>query len=181
VLVAYLAGLGDGIHWDKRAVKLCSMGRFSPSSRWISPYPCRDRSYGMVCFYFETSQILIGARGFCALSCFINCMGSKAIGRLAAFASWWTLGGTVVLVVTLLVKAPMHNPASFVFFDYENTTGYGSKGFVVMLGFIQAVYALEGAETAAQVAEEARNAEWLAPLGIASSVAGSWLVGVACE
>ena len=50
-----------------------------------------------------------------------------------------------------------------------------------MLGFLQAVYALEGAETAAQVAEEAKRADWLAPLGIASSIAGSWLIGVICE
>jgi amino acid transporter len=91
------------------------------------------------------------------------------------------LGGTLVLVITLLVKAPHRNDANFVFFNFENTTGYSSKGFVVMLGFLQAVYALEGAETAAQVAEEAKRADWLAPLGIASSIAGSWLIGVICE
>jgi hypothetical protein len=32
---------------------------------------------------------------------------------------WWTLGGTVVLVITLLVKAPMRDPAHFVFLDFE--------------------------------------------------------------
>lgn len=103
------------------------------------------------------------------------------MGRIAAFASYWTLGGTVILVVTLLVKAPVRQPAHFVFLDYENYTGWNSKGFVVLLGFLQAVYTLEGAETAAQVAEEARNADWLAPLGIASSIASSWLVGLICK
>lgn len=81
----------------------------------------------------------------------------------------------------LLVKAPEKNDAHFVFLDFENFTGWDSRGFVVILGFLQAVYALEGAETAAQVAEEAKNAEWLAPLGIASSIAGSWLIGFVCE
>ncbi|KAG8682806.1 hypothetical protein FRC08_014714, partial [Ceratobasidium sp. 394] len=35
-----------------------------------------------------------------------------------------------------------------------------------------------GAETSAQVAEEARNAEWLAPIGIAVSILGSWFIGL---
>jgi amino acid transporter len=119
-------------------------------------------------------------RGFCLLGGIINSLGSKFVGRLAAFASWWTLGGTICLAIILLVKAPQHNSAHFVFLDFENFSGWSSEGFVVLLGFLQAVYALEGAETAAQVAEEARNADWLAPLGIASSVAGSWLIGLIC-
>lgn len=57
-------------------------------------------------------------------------------------------------------------------------TGYSSRGFVVLLGFLQAVYTLEGCETAAQVAEESRRSELLAPLAIVASIAGSWLVGL---
>ncbi|KAG8691767.1 hypothetical protein FRC09_011527 [Ceratobasidium sp. 395] len=95
-----------------------------------------------------------------------------------AIGIWWTLMGTIILVVTLLVKSPTKNSASFVFTDLENFTGWENKGFVVLLGFLQAVYTLEGAETSAQVAEEARNAEWLAPIGIATSIVGSWFIGL---
>lgn len=42
-----------------------------------------------------------------------------------------------------------------------------------MLGFLQAVYTLEGAETGAQVAEEAKNAEVAAAIAIVASIAGS--------
>jgi len=70
------------------------------------------------------------------------------------------------------------NTAEFVFTDLENFTGWGNKGFVVLLGFLQAVYTLEGCETAAQVAEEAQRAEVLAPLGIVVSIAGSWFIGL---
>ena len=86
-----------------------------------------------------------------------------------------------MLVITLLVKAPHRNDARYVFLNFENFTGWDSKGFVVLLGFLQAVYSLEGAETAAQVAEEARNADWLAPVGIASSIAMAWMIGLICE
>ena len=36
----------------------------------------------------------------------INTIGTKAIGHMSTFNLWWTLGGTFVLVITLLVKAP---------------------------------------------------------------------------
>lgn len=75
-------------------------------------------------------------------------------------------------------------------------TGWGSRGFVVLLGFLQvnvilfarlhnklrgyeAIYTLEGCETAAQVAEEAKRAEVLAPLAVVGSIAGSWIIGLA--
>ncbi|KAJ7268040.1 amino acid/polyamine transporter I [Mycena rebaudengoi] len=108
----------------------------------------------------------------------MNTIGTKGIGRMSAFNVWWTLGGTFVLVITLLVKAPAKNTASFVFTDLENFTGWQNKGFVVLLGFLQAVYTLEGCETAAQVAEEAQRAEWLAPIAVVGSIIGSWLIGL---
>jgi len=109
----------------------------------------------------------------------VNTIGTRAIGGMSTFNLWWTLGGTLVLVITLLVKAPVRNTADFVFTDYQNFTGWSNKGFVVLLGFLQAVYTLEGCETAAQVAEEAQNAALLAPLGVVFSIVGSWLIGLA--
>ena len=50
---------------------------------------------------------------------------------------------------------------------------------MVLLGFLQAVYTLEGCETAAQVAEEAKRAEILAPLAVVGSIVGSWIIGLA--
>lgn len=43
----------------------------------------------------------------------------------------------------------------------------------------KAVYTLEGCETAAQVAEEAKRAEFLAPVAVVGSILGSWLIGLA--
>ncbi|KAI0733308.1 amino acid transporter [Fomitopsis betulina] len=109
----------------------------------------------------------------------INTIGTRAIGGMSSFSVWWTLGGTFVLVITLLVKAPVKNSPGFVFTDYQNFTGWSNKGFVVLLGFLQAVYTLEGCETAAQGAEEAQNAALLAPLGVVFSIIGSWFIGLA--
>ncbi|KAF8487943.1 amino acid transporter [Gautieria morchelliformis] len=118
------------------------------------------------------------AWGINILSGIINTFGTRAIGAVSKFNLWWTLGGTLFLVISLLAKAPHKNSAQFVFTDLENFTGWGNSGFVVLLGFLQAVYTLEGCETAAQVAEEAQRAEILAPVAIVSSVAGSWFIGL---
>ncbi|KAG1733265.1 amino acid permease-domain-containing protein [Suillus lakei] len=101
----------------------------------------------------------------------VNTIGTKAIGHMSTLFVWWTLGGTVVLVTTLLVKAPTMNSTDFVFTNVQNFTGWQSRGFVVLLGFLQAVYTLEGCETAAQVAEEAVRAEILAPLAVVQDIA----------
>jgi amino acid transporter len=47
------------------------------------------------------------AWGVNILSGIINTFGTKGVGRMSAFNVWWTLGGTFVLAVTLLVKAPV--------------------------------------------------------------------------
>jgi len=124
-------------------------------------------------------EIAAIAWGVNILSGIVNTVGIKAIGRISSFNVWWTLGGTFVLVITLLVKAPNKNTGTFVFTDYENFTGWTSKAFVVLLGFLQAVYTLEGCETAAQVAEEAQRAEILAPIAVVGSIVGSWFIGLA--
>lgn len=51
-------------------------------------------------------EITAIAWGVNIMSGIINTVGIKAIGAMSAFNLWWTLGGTFVLVITLLVKAP---------------------------------------------------------------------------
>ncbi|KAJ3542968.1 hypothetical protein NM688_g5918 [Phlebia brevispora] len=64
-------------------------------------------------------EVAVIAWGVNILSGVINTVGTKAIGAMSSFNLWWTLGGTLVLVVTLLVKAPEKNSAEFVFTDFE--------------------------------------------------------------
>ena len=52
-------------------------------------------------------EIAAIAWGVNVLSGIMNTVGTKAIGRMSAFNVWWTLGGTFVLVITLLVKTPV--------------------------------------------------------------------------
>lgn len=52
-------------------------------------------------------EITAIAWGVNIMSGIINTIGTKAIGTMSTFNLWWTLGGTLVLVITLLVKAPV--------------------------------------------------------------------------
>jgi len=52
-------------------------------------------------------EIVIIAWAANIFSGIINSIGTKAIGHMSTIFVWWTLGGTVFLVVTLLVKAPV--------------------------------------------------------------------------
>lgn len=51
-------------------------------------------------------EITAIAWGVNVASGLLNTIGTKAIGRMSSFNMWWTVGGTFVLVITLLVKAP---------------------------------------------------------------------------
>ncbi|CAE6528864.1 unnamed protein product [Rhizoctonia solani] len=145
---------------------------------WVSKMKSDKPVLGYVTgILYACAMIFTGTSGNLSTALYIASMAEVGTG-ITLSRVWWTLVGTVILVVTLLVKSPVKNSASFVFTDLENFTGWGNKGFVVLLGFLQAVYTLEGAETSAQVAEEARNAEWLAPIGIAASIVGSWFIGL---
>ena len=52
-------------------------------------------------------EIAAIAWGVNILSGIINTFGTKAISKMSSFNVWWTLGGTFVLAITLLVKSPV--------------------------------------------------------------------------
>lgn len=52
-------------------------------------------------------EIAAMAWGVNILSGILNTVGTKDVSRMSSFSVWWTLGGTFVLVITLLVKAPV--------------------------------------------------------------------------
>ncbi|KAK8869444.1 hypothetical protein IAR55_000008 [Kwoniella newhampshirensis] len=134
--------------------------RLRPQSKWLGFYTGNVYAWAMVftgtsgllsaALYMASALEVAGytltrveiaaiAWGFCILSGFVNSGGSKLVGRIATFASWWTLGGTVVLVVTLLVKAPVKNDAHFVFFDFENYTGSIAGSWLVGVVYLLAL------------------------------------------
>lgn len=67
---------------------------------------------------------------------------------------WWHALGTTALVITVLAKAPTHQPASVVFTKFYDGTGAGAIGwseraspaYVALIGILMAQYTLTGIE-----------------------------------
>jgi amino acid transporter len=86
----------------------------------------------------------------------------------------------------VLVRAPTHQPASFVFGKLNDDTGLdGSPGwsvraspaYVVCCGSLLAQFTILGYDASAHLAEETRKASRNAPIGIISSLVCSALLG----
>ncbi|RUP06355.1 amino acid/polyamine transporter I [Jimgerdemannia flammicorona] len=76
-----------------------------------------------------------------------------------------------------MIKAPTRQPASFVFGDYENRTGWDSNAYVILIALLQAQYTLTGYDSSAHMTEETRNAEIAGPVGMVMAIVVSTITG----
>ncbi|KAI9494491.1 amino acid/polyamine transporter I [Zychaea mexicana] len=91
--------------------------------------------------------------------------GIRFSGYLNVFTIYWVLIGTVVVIIVLLVMAPSHPPADWVFTSLHDLTGYNSPGLAFLLGLLQAGWVL--------IAEGSKNADRTGPRGIIIGVIGA--------
>mmetsp|Transcript_18068 Transcript_18068/g.16363 ORF Transcript_18068/g.16363 Transcript_18068/m.16363 type:complete len:561 (-) Transcript_18068:150-1832(-) len=124
------------------------------------------------------SQIL----GLYALMLFIagiiNTFAEVLLTSLCYISFVWQVAGTLVIVIWMLVKAPKLQTASFVFFQYNNNTGFDSLPYVALIGSLAAASVFTGYDTAAHVAEETHQAHTNAPLGMIGSVINAIILGL---
>jgi amino acid transporter len=94
--------------------------------------------------------------------------------------------GITAICITVLAKAPSHQPASFVFGHFRDGTGVdGADGwgvrasnvYVAVCGALLSQYTLTGFDASAHLSEETKKASWSAPIGVVSSVGFSSLFG----
>lgn len=64
----------------------------------------------------------------------------------------------VVIILTIAIKAPTHQPASFVFTHFNNETGWDSMPvYVILIGLLQAQFTLTGYDASAHLVEESKR------------------------
>jgi amino acid transporter len=74
---------------------------------------------------------------------------------------------TVILIVAVVLSSASHlNKASFVFFDYNNDTGFRSQVYVAIISILFSLYGLSGYEASSHMAEETHNARVNASMAI---------------
>ncbi|RUS33630.1 hypothetical protein BC938DRAFT_470816 [Jimgerdemannia flammicorona] len=108
----------------------------------------------------------------------VNVLGARVISGLNQLNVWWTSVGLLVVTSTLLIATPKLNGPEFVFWHYENHSGWNSETYVVLLGLLQGAYTLVGCESAAQINEETKRADTASPVAITMSMVTSWVLGL---
>lgn len=115
-----------------------------------------------------------------------NTFGVTALKYLNNVSIFFHSAGVTAVAIAVLAKAPTHQSAKFVFATFYNGTGLeetvgwnlrASPAYVAMCGVLKAQYTLTGFDASAHLSEETRRADWLAPIGVVSSVGFSSLFG----
>lgn len=116
----------------------------------------------------------------------VNTFGVHVLRYLNNVSIFLHSAGVTALCIAVLVKAPTHQSASFVFGKFNDGTGLdGAEGwserastaYVVFCGALLSQYTLTGFDASAHLSEETKRASWSAPIGVVSSVGFSALFG----
>ncbi|GAA5913479.1 hypothetical protein JCM8208_005192 [Rhodotorula glutinis] len=120
--------------------------------------------------------VLTGIAGL-AFFFIVNLFIVRVLDQMTKAFAIINISSVIATVIALAVCAPVKQSPSFVFTaeGFINETGWSNKGFVFLLGLIQAGFTFCGIEASAHLCEEAVDAARLAPIAV---LAGTALVGV---
>lgn len=98
-------------------------------------------------------QIYVVYLGYIAIACLLNTYGSRLLPSLNQAAIIWSLAGAAVIAVTCLAcSSGDYQPASFVFGEYINETGW-NNGVAWILGLLQSAFGLVGVDGVSHMVE----------------------------
>ncbi|MEV4504257.1 amino acid permease [Streptomyces klenkii] len=107
----------------------------------------------------------------------INQFGGRLLARLGEVSVWWHVLGVLLVVGVLALGPAHHQPASFVFGHFTNSTGFSSGWYVAALGLLLAQYTLTGYDASAHMTEETRDAARSGPRSMVTAVLVSLAAG----
>jgi amino acid transporter len=110
-------------------------------------------------------------------------------GLLNSFAVEWVawlnrgsmlvhMGGALVISFTLVVFAPHHQSASFVFAHFVNGTGWNNRLYIVLLGAVVPLLTFTGFDANGHKADETLGASRVAPKAMTRAVELSFVGGL---
>lgn len=120
-------------------------------------------------YEIERWQTVLVAYLVAFVSAGINIWGSHLLHRISKFILIWNVGSFIVVTITLLVTNDHKQPASFVFQDFQNTTGWGT-GMAAVIGILQACFGMCCYDAPSHMTEEMKSASKEAPKAIVLAV-----------
>ncbi|KIW08086.1 uncharacterized protein PV09_01026 [Verruconis gallopava] len=112
----------------------------------------------------------------------VNSFGLRVLRYLNNISVVLHTFGVTALGIAVLMKAPRHQPASFVFATfYDGTGGWSeraSSAYVVVCGLLLSQYTITGFDASAHLSEETLGAGRNAPFGVLMSIGASAVFGL---
>lgn len=99
----------------------------------------------------------------------VNVFMPHALHRLSRLVLLWNIGTFIVVIVTLLATNDHKQDASFVFYEFENLTGFTS-GMAIMIGIVQSIFGMCCYDAPCHMTEEMTHPSRDAPKSIILSV-----------
>lgn len=99
----------------------------------------------------------------------VNIYCPHLLDRISRFMLFWNIFSFVVVIITILAANDHKQPASFVFTDFQNATGF-SAGFAAVLGLLQSAFGMCCYEAPAHMTEEMKHASKEAPKAMVLAV-----------
>lgn len=108
----------------------------------------------------------------------VNLWGPHLLNRISRFILIWNVGSFLVIVIVLLATNDRKQSASFVFQEFQNSTGWGSS-MAAIIGILQACFGMCCYDAPAHMTEEMNSASKEAPKAIIMSVVLGAVTGFA--
>jgi len=102
---------------------------------------------------------------------------TKALHRIILWFAPINILATIGICIALLVLTPDKRSAQFVFTDIQDYSGWGSKGFSFLLGFLSVAWVMTDYDGTTHMSEETHDAAIRGPLAIRLAVLVSGLLG----
>jgi len=120
-------------------------------------------------YTIERWQTVLVAYLVALLGTAVNLWGAHLLNRISRFILIWNVGSFLITMIVLLATNDNKQPASFVFQDFQNFTGWGSS-MAAIVGILQACFGMCCYDAPSHMTEEMKSASKEAPKAIILSV-----------
>jgi amino acid transporter len=128
--------------------------------------------YGLfhVDFVYERWQVYVTYLLVTWLCCAVVLFANRALPYINQIGLFFILAGVVITIIVCAAMPDTHASSGFVWRDWVNSTGYGSDGFVFLMGMLNGAYAVGTPDCVSHLAEEIPNPRTNIPKAIAAQM-----------
>ncbi|KAF2724583.1 amino acid transporter [Polychaeton citri CBS 116435] len=121
-------------------------------------------------FVIERWHATLTAYLIAVIAAVVNIWFSKLLDKLGTVALVWNIMSFFVVIITILACNDHKQPASFVFTEFQNDTGFPGTGMAVMIGLLQSFFGMCCWDAPSKMTEEMKDPAKEAPLAMILSV-----------